>query len=129
MTESPFAPSRCYLLGSRVVHGLDQRYPVLIATTGPCVRPRFSVSLCHRLCSTVFAGCCEPLLHLGLSQRYSADLSSDPWTPTTVADRVHLPVTSPVTSAFPKTSLGRLNHNTPLNDFRADDTYAAAVIR
>ena len=57
------------------------------------------------------------------------DLSSDPWTPTTVADRVRLPVASPVTSAFPKTSLGRLNHNTPLNDFRADDTYAAAVIR
>ena len=30
------------------------------------------------------------------------DLSSDPWTPTTVVDRVRLPVASPVTSAFPK---------------------------
>jgi len=49
---------------------LDQRYPVLIATTGSCVRPRFSVSLCHRLWSTILAGCCEPLLHLGLSRRY-----------------------------------------------------------
>jgi len=47
MTESPFAPSRCYLLGSRVVHGLDQRYPVFIAHTGSCAIPRFSVSLCH----------------------------------------------------------------------------------
>src|SRR6516164_10908438 len=65
MTESPFAPSRCYLLGSHVVHGFDQRYPVFIAHTGSCAIPRFSVSLCHRLCSTVFAGCCEPLLHLG----------------------------------------------------------------
>src|SRR6516164_11391329 len=69
MTESPFAPSRCYLLGSHVVHGFDQRYPVFIAHTGSCAIPRFSVSLCHRLCSTVFAGCCEPLLHLGTSQR------------------------------------------------------------
>jgi hypothetical protein len=32
----------------------------------------------------------------------SADLSSDAWTPTAVADRVHLPVSSTVTSAFPK---------------------------
>ena len=70
-----------------------------------------------------------PLLHLGLSQRYSADLSPDAWTPTTVADRVRLPVASPVTSAFPKNALGRLNHNTPLNDFRAGGTYAAAVSR
>jgi hypothetical protein len=31
-----------------------------------------------------------------------ADLSSDPWTPTAVADRVHLLVSSPATSAFPK---------------------------
>jgi len=70
MTESPFAPARCYLLGSRVDHDLDQRYPVLIALTGSCAVPRSSVSLCHKLWSTVLAGCCEPLLHLGTSQRY-----------------------------------------------------------
>jgi hypothetical protein len=34
-------------------------------------------------------------------------------------DRVRLPVSSPVTSAFPTVLLGRLNHNIPLNDFRA----------
>src|SRR5215831_19677500 len=101
MTESPFAPSRCYLLGSRVVHGLDQRYPVFIAHTGSCVIPRFSVSLCH-----------PALLH-------SLCISSDAWTPTTVADRVLSPVSSPVTSAFPKFPMGRLNHKVPLNDFRA----------
>jgi len=59
----------------------------------------------------VFAGCCQPLLRKGPSQRYSADLSSDAWTPTAVADRVHLPVSSPVTSAFPKWPVGRLYHN------------------
>ena len=36
-----------------------------------------------------------------------------------MVDKVHLPVSSPVTSAFPKNLLGRLNHNIPLNDFRA----------
>jgi len=29
MTESPFALLRCYLSSSRVVHDLDQHYPVL----------------------------------------------------------------------------------------------------
>ena len=36
-----------------------------------------------------------------------------------MADRVRLPVSSPVTSAFPKSPLGRLYHDFPLNDFRA----------
>ena len=49
MTESPFAPSRCYLVGSRIEHALDQRYPILIALTDSCVMPRSSVSLCHKL--------------------------------------------------------------------------------
>src|SRR5215813_13554481 len=42
-----------------------------------------------------------PGFTLTLPSVISADLSSDPWTPTTVADRVRLPVSSPVTSAFP----------------------------
>ena len=36
MTESPFALLRCYLLSSRVMHDLDQHYPVLTALTGSC---------------------------------------------------------------------------------------------
>jgi hypothetical protein len=48
MTESPLAPSRHYPSGSRVEHDLDQRYPILIAPTGSCARPRSSVSLCIR---------------------------------------------------------------------------------
>jgi hypothetical protein len=36
-----------------------------------------------------------------------------------VVDKVHIPVSSPVTSAFPKVPVGRLNHKIPLNDFRA----------
>src|SRR5262245_8262354 len=70
MTESPFAPSRRYLLRSRVAHDFCQLYPALIAPMGSCAEVRSSVSLCHWLCSTVLAGCCEPLLHLAPSQRY-----------------------------------------------------------
>ena len=36
-----------------------------------------------------------------------------------MVDKVHIPVSSPVTSAFPKVPVGRLNHKIPLNDFRA----------
>jgi hypothetical protein len=36
-----------------------------------------------------------------------------------IRTRLLLPVSSPVTSAFPKVQTGRLNHKTPLNDFRA----------
>jgi hypothetical protein len=36
-----------------------------------------------------------------------------------VVDKVHVPVSSHVTSAFPKFPVGRLIHKIPLNDFRA----------
>src|SRR5262249_19030722 len=122
-------PARCYLLGSRVEHDFDQRYPVFIAPTGSCAEAGSSVSLCIRSdpqsLQVAVSPCCIQLLPSVIS----ADLSSDPWTPTTVADKVLLPVSSPVTSAFPKFPTGRLNHKSPLDDFRAGDAYAAAVIR
>jgi hypothetical protein len=47
--REPLRTARCYLLGSRVEHDLDQRYPALIAPTGSCAEARSSVSLCHKL--------------------------------------------------------------------------------
>ena len=111
MTESPFAPLTRYISGSRVEHDLDQRYPALIARMGSCAKAGSSVSLCRssdpRSSQVAVSPCCIQLLPSVIS----ADLSSDAWTPTTVVDKVRLPVSSPVTSAFPNTSLGRLNHN------------------
>jgi hypothetical protein len=111
MTESPLAPLRCYLLGSRVEHDLDRHYPILVAPTGSCAKAGSSASLCIRSdpqsLQVAVSPCCIQLLLSVIS----ADLFSDPWTPTTVADKVRLRVSSPVTSAFPTTSLGRLNHN------------------
>ena len=102
MTESPFAPLTCYISGSRVEHDLDQRYPALIARMGSCAKAGSSVSLCRssdpRSSQVAVSPCCIQLLPSVIS----ADLSSDAWTPTAVADRVHLPVSSLVTSAFPQ---------------------------
>jgi len=44
MTESPFAPSRRYLLGSRVAHDFGQRYPALIAPMASSGEVRFVVA-------------------------------------------------------------------------------------
>ena len=69
MAESPFAPSRRYLSGSSVNRHLGQRYPTLIAPTDSCADPDSSANL-HLLARVaVFAGCCEPLLQPGPSQR------------------------------------------------------------
>src|SRR6516225_2861872 len=99
MAESPFAPARCDLLGSRLEHVLHQHYPVLIAPTRSCAKAGSSVSLCRssdpQSLQVAVSPCCIQLLPSVIS----ADLSSDAWTPTTVADRVLLPVSSPVTSA------------------------------
>src|SRR6516162_9365252 len=63
--------------------------------------PRFRVS---HLYPVVFAGCCQPLLGHGPSRRSSASLSQDAWAMIPAGRRVHLPVSSPTSSAFPKPS-------------------------
>src|SRR5260221_14175937 len=100
MTESPFAPSRRYLLGRRVCHALNRHYPIVIATTDSCVEPGSFASLClgsdPQSLQVAVSPCCIQVLPFVIS----ANLSSDPWTPTTVPDRFHLPVSYPTTSAF-----------------------------
>ncbi len=48
-TESPFAPSRCYLFGSNTSCYLSRRYSAIFAHTGSCARPCFSPALCQWL--------------------------------------------------------------------------------
>src|SRR5260370_16863379 len=57
----------------------------------------------------VFAGCYQPLLLPGFSRRYLCESvlrSQVPYPPS--SHRVHLPVSSSVSSAFPAQELGRL---------------------
>ena len=55
----------------------------------------------------VFAGCCQPLLRKGSSQRYLCRPSLRAGTPTPAAPKVLFPVSSPGTLAFPVRTAGR----------------------
>ena len=72
--KSPFARSRCYLLRRGVSPHVRESYPSFIAHTGSCARPKPSPRLRLSLFRLVFAGCCQPLLGDGLSQRYLRNL-------------------------------------------------------
>jgi len=79
-TESPFASSGGYPSECRISCNIDWRYPVIIAHTGSCARPKPSCSLGLCLALQVFAGCCAPLLGVGPSRRYLRNLYIGAWT-------------------------------------------------
>ena len=81
-TESPFAQSRRYRFRPAFSTPVSGRYPAFVAPTGSCVRPSSSCRLRSSLLLQVFAGCCEPLLHDGLSRRYLCDPCTVAWVPT-----------------------------------------------
>jgi hypothetical protein len=101
MTESPFAPSRRYLLGRHVSTSWTSvtRSSSLIRAHAPDLDSLFhsAISSDQQSLQVAVSPCCIQ----ALPGVISANLSSDAWTPTTVADRVRVPVSSPVTSAFP----------------------------
>jgi hypothetical protein len=97
-------------LGRRNFHLLRGRYPSVLALTGSCATP---LGLSHpsafRLVRRVFAGCTQPLLPTGSFPTLS--LKIFPWMLDPVPRRSHrvlLPVSSPVSSAFPQRRWGRL---------------------
>jgi len=55
---------------------VSRRYPAFIAHTGSCDDPKPSTHLRNEPRHAVFAGCCQPLLGVGPSRRYSATLLS-----------------------------------------------------
>jgi hypothetical protein len=75
------------------------------------------------LVATVFAGCNESLLNIGLSRRYLSKLSPDAWTSTPVSSAAfnfHLYYSLQVSSAFPGVTAGRLFQfcsQNPYSDF------------
>ncbi len=70
LTESPFAPLRCYLSRGCICCSLDQHYPALFATTDSCATPDSSSALSSSPETKIFAGCCKPLLVSAPSRRY-----------------------------------------------------------
>jgi len=105
--QSHFACSRCYLSHRNVSRSVSGRYPAFIAHIGSCDDPKPSTHLRNEPRHAVFAGCCQALLGLGPSRRYSATLSPRARTPTPAALVVLMPVSSHKTTAFPMLGTGR----------------------
>src|SRR5438067_1122624 len=110
MTESPFASSGRYPLDRCVPTSWTSvtRSSSLLRTHAPDLDSLFhsAIGSDPQSLQVAVSPCCIQ----ALPGVISANLSSDPWTPTTVADKVRLPVSSPVTTAFPRSSVGRLCH-------------------
>ncbi len=102
MTESPFAPPRCYLVRRSVDRSLGQRYLTLLAPTDSCARPRASVSLCFRSDARSSPVAVSPGWRSVFPGVISANLSSDAWPLTPAVRAVHMLVSSRSASAFPK---------------------------
>jgi hypothetical protein len=126
--DRAFAPSRCYLVGSRVMHDLDRRYPVLSAPTGSCVTPSSSISLCvssdpqsWQVAVSPAASRRFPALSLQIFPRMPRPLPrwstrcTYPFLPVS-----HRPSPSPTGSAVSQNSVQRLQNG---------GAFAAAVIR
>jgi hypothetical protein len=101
--QSPFAPSRRYLGGDGIECHLEGHYPLFVAHTGSCARPKPS----RRLPALTTVGgslqvAASPCWVMVLPDVISASLSQDAWARIPAGRRVHLPVSSPTSSAFPK---------------------------
>ena len=97
----------------------------LIRTHAPSLYPPFDFR--NALIRKVFAGCCQPLLRKGSSQRYLCRPSLRAGTPTPAAPKVLSPVPSPGTLAFPeRTRVGAWLRSTAATSDGED--FGAAVI-
>src|ERR1700704_4644734 len=103
-------------LGRCECHLLRGRYPSVIAPTGSCATPvGLSPASAFSLVRRVLAGCTQSLLPPGASRRYLWNLSLDAGSRTPAVHRVLSPVSSTMSSAFPKRRMGRLPAFCPTN--------------
>jgi hypothetical protein len=124
-------------LGARVVatpslydfsiHCSAPVYPDAIRTHAPnptgSPRLRLCVSFEESL-QVATSPCCQRALPDVISE----NLSCDAWAPITTVCRVHIPVSSPATAAFPTEKLGRLTVRFRLSDFPAGRNFGTAAI-
>ena len=93
---------------------LGGSYPSFVARTGSCAAPvGLSPPSVSSLVWRVLAGCYQSLLPTAASRRYFRDLSLDAGSPTPAVHRALSPVSSTVSSAFPKEITGRLPASVP----------------
>jgi hypothetical protein len=108
-SRAPLANLGVTSIGETCFHLLRGHYPTVIAPTSSCVHPlaspilRFLASFQESLQVAT-----QPLLPMDVSDVISASLSPDACPQARRSHRVHLPVSSPMSSAFPRPFLGRL---------------------
>jgi hypothetical protein len=102
--QSSFASHKSYSCQGGVKHHLEGRYPFFIAPTSSCAKPASSSGLCV---STLISRGPGRLLRAPAGNWFFPTLSLqvfprmlEPLIPS--GGRVHMPVTSPTSSAFPK---------------------------
>jgi len=125
--QSPFALSGCYPSRSGVYRHLERHYPLIIAHTGSCARPKpsrclrfpYTASLC-RLSPAPAGRWSFPTLFPRVFPQVPGPLPR--WDP-----MVHMPVSSHRTSAFPRLQEGRLPH-LPAQRLQYGTVNEAAVI-
>lgn len=89
-----------------------------------CPPAAFGIASCGRSLQVAVSPCCAAVL----PDVISTDPSLRVWTSTPAAPRVHAPVASPETMAFPQWRQGRRNRNAPDSYFCRATNFEAAVI-
>ena len=106
--QSPFARCWRYLHRGGVPRLLGRHCSSVLAHTDSCADPDWlSPTSVFTSFEESLQVATSPCCHQDLPDVISASPSRDAWTPTTTACRLHLPVASPATSAFPKRAMGR----------------------
>jgi len=114
-------------------HGIGthvgRRYPAFVALTGSCAGPKSSPSLGFTLGPRIFAGCCVPLLEVGPSQRYSANLSQRALDPYPACSRGALAYCFPQDNGLPGKPIRSALRICLYSNFSRGEAFGAAVIR
>jgi hypothetical protein len=105
--QSPFARTRCDRARHAVTHHVSGHYPTFIAPTGSCASPPPSSCLGRTLNTRSVQVAVSPCWEEDLPDVVSAHPSLRAWTSTPAAPKVHMPVSSLRTSAFPPFGPGR----------------------
>jgi hypothetical protein len=126
--ESPFAPSRCYLLRGGIPCHLEGHYPFVLAHTGSCASPNSSPRLRSRYSPGSLQVAASPCWKRDLPDLISALLV---WVlgpiPRGVTS-VRVPASSRDATASPKVQGARHTEIPPQSSFHGASIYEAAVI-
>ena len=116
-TESPFALSGCYPSRCNVLRHIGRHYPLIIALTGSCARPKPSRCLRSPLCSRSLQVVASPCWEMALPNVISASPSLGAWTLTPVGPYGAHARFFPQNIGLPRITSGSAPTLNPYSDF------------